>query len=123
MHKTIARKGSLIAAALLLATCFAVPASATDSMTWNPLTPAGGLVSNNPSYWDNRALVPFDGAGLISQSVVLAPSNQFITSTTNDYSTPVTNVSGNQITTNTSTNDGAGSTVSITTNTGAPSGP
>jgi hypothetical protein len=122
MHKTIARKGSFIAVALLLAMGLAVPASAGDYTTYHPLTPAGGAPTDQ-NFWFDQALVPFDGAGLSTQSVVLAPSNQFVTSTTNDYSKPTTNVSGNLITTNTQTNDGPGSSVSITTNTGAPTGP
>jgi hypothetical protein len=109
---TLARKGALmIAAALLLAIGFASsPASATDSMTWNPQTPAGGQLAP-PGYWDSQALVRLNGPGSTVTNVTLAPSfvtstsTTSSTSTTYDYSKPTTNVAGNE--NNTTVNTGA----------------
>jgi hypothetical protein len=122
MTRSLARKGTLLAAAMLLAGAFAIPAGAVETTVWHPTTAAGGAPVD-PSYWDAQALVPFTGANLtqnnitLAPSVVNAPSTTDARSTYNDYSTPVTNVSGGQTNVNTSAQVGSGA-VSVTTQNG-----
>lgn len=117
MQNTLARKGMLIATAMLLAIGFGMttPASATDSTTWHPSTPTGGAPAD-PSYWDNQARIPFSGAGSSIANVTLAP--QVVNSTTYDYSKPVTNVAGGQSNTVVTTNSRGTTSTTVETVTG-----
>lgn len=89
------KRSNLIAAlsaAAIVLTGMPQAAAAQDVTMWRPLTPAGGAQAD-PGYYDNRAAVRVNGIGNAA-TIHIAPT---VSNTVyNDYSTPVTNVTGGQ---------------------------
>lgn len=102
---------ALSAAAFVMALGMSQPASAQDVTMWRPLTPAGGAQAE-PGYYDSRAAVRVSGIGSAA-AIHIAPTVS--NSVYNDYSTPVTNVTGGQTNVNASGQLTNGGTFTVNT--------
>lgn len=86
-------------------------AAAQDVTMWRPLTPAGGAPAD-PGYYDNRAAIRVNGIGSVG-NVYISPTVS--NSVYNDYSRPVTNVTGGQTNVNASGQLTNGGTFTVNT--------
>lgn len=109
LKKILTATLSAAAFALALAS-LSQPAVAQDVSIWRPTTAAGGAPVD-PNFWNNQAAVRHNGGMGNTTNVTIAPT----TSTYNDYSTPVTNVTGGQTNVNASGQLTNGGTFTVNT--------
>lgn len=109
LKKILTAAFSAAALALALAS-LSQPAAAQDVSIWRPTTAAGGAPVD-PNFWNNQAAVRHNGGMGNTTNVTIAPT----TSTYNDYSTPVTNVTGGQTNVNASGHLTNGGTFTVNT--------